>query len=177
MAVGVDQSRRNFFRGRRPSEKPALRLPWLKSEQSLYEHCTQCTDCISACETQIIKKGDGGFPQVDFNLGECTFCQKCVSACKEDVFSENTTQLPWQVETIVKSTCLAQNQIMCQSCQDSCDTQAISFQYLKSSVPQMRINQDDCTGCGACVAVCPQSAIEIKLLETTLAIGDKYELT
>lgn len=174
MAVGIDHSRRNFFRGRRPSEKVAVRLPWLKSEQALLQECTQCTDCLSACETQIIVKGEGGFPTVDFTKGECTFCQQCALVCKEPIFVEDLTQQPWQVEAVIKDSCLAKNQILCQSCQDSCEPYAISFQYLQSSVPQPRINQVDCNGCGACVSVCPQSAIEIKPIDTstTLAIGE-----
>lgn len=173
MAAEIDHTRRNFFRGKRPSQKKELRLPWMKSEQDLYEHCTQCSDCISACETNIIVKGDGGFPSVDFSKDECTFCQKCVQACNEPIFVNDLTQEPWQVQTLIKDSCLAKNQILCQSCQDSCEPQAITFQYLLSSVPQPKINQVDCNGCGACVSVCPQSAIEIKLLDTsTLALGD-----
>ena len=53
------------------------------------------------------------------------------------------------------------NQVVCQSCQDSCEPEAISFEYLQSKSPQPKIELDKCNGCGACVSICPQSAIEL----------------
>ena len=157
----VDRSRRNFFTAKKLAAKPAIRLPWVISENIFTDNCTQCSECISACPESIIAKGDGGFPEIRFEQGECTFCQKCVQSCSEPLFIEDLTQPAWHLAIEIKPNCLAINHIYCQSCQDSCEFEAIQFKYLSSSVPQPKISIADCNGCGACVSVCPQSAIEL----------------
>ena len=165
----VDQTRRNFFRIKKVVASDMIRLPWIINEQHFTDNCSQCGDCLSACEEQIIIKGDGGFPTIDFTKGECTFCQKCVESCKLPLFAENLTEQPWRLTNNegltanlaieIKDNCLAVNQVFCRSCQDSCEGEAISFQYTTSSIPQPVINKNDCNGCGACVSVCPQTSI------------------
>ena len=158
----VDISRRNFFRARNVNTTPAIRLPWTADEQLFTQGCTQCGNCISACEENIIIKGDGGFPEINFELGECSFCQACVNSCEELLFTE-TNHKPWQVDISIKNNCLTKKQIHCQVCQDACEPQAIHFQYQQASVPQPNISQPDCTGCGACVAICPENAISLTI--------------
>ncbi|MDX2367308.1 MAG: ferredoxin-type protein NapF [Colwellia sp.] len=159
----VDLARRNFFRGKKVSTPPAIRLPWFINEQIFIDNCTQCGDCVTSCEENIIVKGDGGFPEIDFSKGECTFCQKCIDVCNQPLFVDERedSQNAWQLDIKIKSNCLAMNQIVCQSCQDSCETEAISFKYLQSKTPQPQIELDKCNSCGACVSICPQTAIEL----------------
>jgi ferredoxin-type protein NapF len=159
----VDLTRRNFFRGKKISTPPAIRLPWVINEQHFIEGCVQCGDCITSCEEKIIIKGDGGFPAIDFSKGECIFCQKCIDVCNQPLFvNEREDPLTaWQLDIKIKSNCLAMNQVVCQSCQDSCESEAISFKYLQSKTPQPQIDLDKCNGCGACVSTCPQTAIEL----------------
>lgn len=164
----VSLTRRNFLRAKKLSAKPAIRLPWIIDEQHFIAGCTQCSDCLSACDENIIIKGDGGFPEINFSQGECTFCQKCLQACEQPLFVDPSSQAPWQLDIEIKNNCLANQQVYCQSCQDSCESQAISFQYLASSVPQPRIKLEQCNGCGACVSVCPQSAIELNPMESNI---------
>lgn len=158
----VDLSRRNFLRAKNTATPPAIRLPWTADEKLFTRGCTQCGDCIDACEEKIIIKGDGGFPEIDFSVGECTFCQKCVTSCDEALFNPLDTK-PWQLAIEIQSGCLANKQVHCQICQDSCEPEAITFKYLHGSVPQPEINLTDCNGCGACVAVCPESAIKLSM--------------
>jgi ferredoxin-type protein NapF len=161
----VDLARRNFFKAKKLTTAPAIRLPWVFNESIFIDGCTQCGDCLNACPENIIKKGDGGFPEVDFMQGECTFCQKCVESCEQNLFVnvlETPSDNAWHSDISIKGDCLAANDIFCQSCQDSCETEAISFKYINSSVPQPHITLSDCTSCGACVAVCPQTSIQLK---------------
>lgn len=166
----VDLRRRNFMRARKINTAPAVRLPWTADESLFTRGCTQCGDCITACEENVIIKGDGGFPEINFDIGECTFCQKCVNSCKETLFNSFDSK-PWQLNIEISSDCLTTKQTHCQICQDSCETEAIVFQYLHASVPQPNITLADCTGCGACVSVCPESAIKL----STSSLGEHHE--
>lgn len=75
--MGVDPSRRALLKGRLESIS-ALRPLWTRDEPEYLANCSQCGDCLQACETDIIVPDAAGFLQVDFRLGECTFCRACV---------------------------------------------------------------------------------------------------
>ncbi|MCL1145173.1 ferredoxin-type protein NapF [Shewanella marinintestina] len=158
----INQSRRRLFSR---NKNDAIRLPWVKSSVEFTDLCTRCDKCIEACETQIIIKGGGGFPQIDFSIDECTFCQKCVDVCKEPLF-EDLNNVPWQITANIQEKCMAYQGIWCQSCKDACDTSAISFTLSIGKAPLPNIDKDACTGCGACVAPCPSNAILLKNVET-----------
>ncbi len=166
----VDLTRRNFLRAKKVSTPSAVRLPWTADETLFTRGCTQCGKCLSACEENIIVKGDGGFPEISFDKGECTFCQQCVIACDEPLFNTFDSK-PWQLHIEISSDCLATKQVHCQICQDSCEPEAIVFKHLQGSVPQPNIVLSDCSSCGACVSVCPESAIKL----STSLLGAEHE--
>lgn len=151
----INQSRRRLFNRRKSN---AIRPPWSKTDIEFTDICTRCDKCIEICETKIIIKGDGGFPEVDFAIDECTFCQKCVEVCPEPLFT-TTDDSPWKITANINEACLALNEIWCQSCKDACDPRAISFIPAIGKAPQPQITLDTCTGCGACVAPCPNNSI------------------
>ncbi|MEW6992166.1 ferredoxin-type protein NapF [Colwelliaceae bacterium 6441] len=161
-------SRRRLFRGRLAQQPPSLRLPWIKSESIFVEHCSQCNDCVSTCESKIIKSDDLGFPTIDFSKDECTFCGKCQDVCQQPLFIDKAVVKaeniqPWPATLEISNKCLAKNSILCQSCQDVCDTNAISFSYQSSSIPEPSVNLTDCNQCGACISTCPQQAITLNI--------------
>ncbi|MDX7716156.1 ferredoxin-type protein NapF [Aeromonas caviae] len=162
MTDGVNLSRRGLFRGRLSAPKAGIQLPWSVSWDEFVAGCTRCGDCLAACPEQILIKGDGGFPTVDFHRGECTFCTECVSACQAPVFRP-TTQTPWEYVAHIEVGCLATAQVFCQRCQDSCEQQAIRFSPRLGRVPTPGIHAESCNGCGACVADCPVGSISIGL--------------
>ena len=44
--------------------------------------CTQCSNCLLACNTMLIQSPDGGVPQPIENAGDtCISCGHCVAAC------------------------------------------------------------------------------------------------
>ena len=157
MTQGINQSRRNLFSRRKTN---LIRPPWSKSEQAFTDNCTRCDKCITACDTQIIKRGEGGFPEIDFSNDECTFCKKCVEVCPEPVF-DSSTELPWTIIATIKDSCLTDKGVWCQSCKDACDPRAISFVMAVGQVPKPIIDTNACTGCGACVSPCPSDAIAL----------------
>ncbi|WP_105901018.1 ferredoxin-type protein NapF [Vibrio gangliei] len=154
----INLSRRQLFTRRKDADKP--NLPWVKNHL-FTDLCTQCGKCQQACPEKIIKPTDGGFPRVDFTAGECTFCYQCAEACPEPLFIPKE-EAPWQVKAHINDDCLAKRNVDCRSCGDSCEPQAITFKLAVGSVAQPQITQDACTGCGACVSVCPTKAIVVK---------------
>ncbi|MGS3185863.1 ferredoxin-type protein NapF [Aeromonas taiwanensis] len=162
MADGINLSRRGLLRGRLTTPKPGVQLPWSVSWDEFITDCTRCGDCLTACPEQILVKGDGGFPTVDFLRGECTFCAECVDACQAPVFRP-TTQTPWEYVAHIEAGCLASAQVFCQRCQDSCEQQAIRVSPQLGRVPTPSIQTESCNGCGACVADCPVGSIRIGL--------------
>ncbi|MCL1078198.1 ferredoxin-type protein NapF [Parashewanella spongiae] len=157
MAGHFDSSRRNFFRRKKDN---ALRPPWTSLEINFIDTCTRCNACIDTCETKVITRGDGGFPELNFSHAECTFCEKCADACPEAIFDKQQSS-PWSLIADIQNSCLAYHGIFCQSCKDACEAEAISFALLLKQAPIPTIDTDSCTGCGACVEPCPSNSIRI----------------
>lgn len=157
-------SRRGFLNAFRSDDVSSncLRPPWT-NEIRIAASCTRCDDCITGCPEGVLVKGDGGFPGFDPHAGngECTFCGVCVQACEENVFDQSWSK-PWSVIALVsEQICLAEKGVHCEACRDICDTRAIRMEYRIGGPPKPLIGEDNCTGCGACVGVCPVAAIAV----------------
>lgn len=137
-----------------------IRPPWANLANFL-EKCTACDNCIQVCETQIIVKGAGGYPEIDFSKGECTFCEKCVQACEADVFRA-VSEEAWSHKIEIQDSCLLKLGTECRSCGDSCEMRVIRFRPSLGGIAQMSLDLESCNGCGACLSVCPTSAIHIQ---------------
>jgi len=158
----LDIQRRQFLKGTWKGEAmPPLRPPWALAENLFQDACTQCGDCLPVCPTHILKQENtNGYPIADFNLGECTFCGDCVSACPTAAL-DKTQVTAWSYKAKVKETCLASQQVICTTCAEQCELEAIRFKPQIGKVAEPEIDVDVCTGCGACVATCPSQAIEV----------------
>ncbi|OOF57708.1 ferredoxin-type protein NapF [Rodentibacter myodis] len=137
-----------------------IRPPWSVANNEFIAQCTRCGDCVDICETQILVKGEGGFPEVRFDKGECTFCGKCVEICQQPIF-RSLTGLPWEHKIEIGASCLAQRHIECRACQDNCPQNAIRFRLQMGGVAQPIVDLESCNGCGACVKTCPVDVIKI----------------
>ncbi|MFQ3789498.1 ferredoxin-type protein NapF [Halomonas sp. A29] len=157
----VDPSRRALLKGRMRHES-VIRPPWSIPERAFTQLCTRCGECVSACETQVIVAGDGGFPEVDFKLGECTFCQTCVEVCPEPIFDVRSQASPWSHVATISQSCLGFQGVYCKSCGEVCEIVAIRFTFNSMHVPEPEVDTDACNGCGACVQLCPVQAVEMK---------------
>lgn len=158
----VDLSRRGFFRGR-PRPRAELRPPWALPEDSFIDRCTRCNDCLQACPQKILVTGDGGYPSVDFKLGECTFCGDCLSACKpKALLRQEAAQSAWPYKAAIGEDCLPRQGVECRVCGDFCDARAIRFTPRLGGSPLPEINLETCTGCGACLAACPVVTISVR---------------
>jgi ferredoxin-type protein NapF len=61
----------------------------------------------------------------------------------------------------ISEACLARAGVVCQSCGDACPEQAIRFTLRRGGPPLPSLDENRCTGCGACVPVCPVGAISL----------------
>jgi ferredoxin-type protein NapF len=152
-------ARRNLFSRNRKSVQT---LPWIKSHDDFIDACTRCNKCIEQCETNIIVKGSGGFPEIDFTIDECTFCYQCAQACPESLFAEQQ-QTPWLQKIVIDDQCLTLKKVTCRSCEDTCEPMAISFKAILGGPAQPMVEPDLCNGCGACIKPCPSNSIKMNI--------------
>lgn len=158
---GINHARRGFLRGKVRSEPPPLRPPGARPEQAFLSSCSRCGRCASACPTKIIVLVDG-YPQLDFALGQCTFCAQCIAACPDNALRLTEGSPPWDARAHIGEACLAQRGIECRVCGEHCELSAIRFPPRVGTVPAPAVNAEMCTGCGACCAPCPVSAITVR---------------
>lgn len=157
-------SRRAFFAIRRPAGA-VVRPPWALAESDFLDRCTRCGECVAACPTALLIKGDGGFPEADFTPGRasegCTFCGACLDVCRDGALVKQPDQPAWTLRAIFGEACLAARDVVCRTCGEACETRAISFPPQIGGVARPQLAADACTGCGACLADCPTQAIRL----------------
>ena len=174
-------SRMQLLRGDFKGEKKAFRPPWALPEQYFIDYCTRCDKCIDVCFDELIVKGRGGFPEMDFNKGGCDFCEDCLKICETSALKkipasdENSHKTeedsqsylpPWQLKASIDlNKCLSMNATICRSCGESCDDGAIKFDLKLGGIAEPLLDSDKCTGCGACFSVCPVKVISISSIE------------
>lgn len=133
------------------------RPPWSTSD--FLEGCTRCNACVDACPEQVLRVGDGGFPQLDFSRTGCSLCGECARACEAGVIDSSREAFPWRAS--IDEHCLALAGIHCRSCDDACEASAIRFQPRLGGPATPLLDTDRCNGCGACLAPCPGHAIHL----------------
>ncbi len=154
----MDPSRRRFFGSRLPSVAP-FRPPWSVPESRFVDACSRCDDCVRACPTGLLRRGDGGFPLTDFSAAACTFCGNCADSCKTGAIAPDTSGVPWQFTICIGENCLARQRVECRVCGEICEARAIRFPLVSGGVLRPEVDGAACTGCGACLAPCPVNAI------------------
>ncbi len=175
MAQRIQTTRRGLFKGLIKKGEPEsadfsrLRPPGALTGQVFISACDRCDKCLSACPEQVIVKGDGGFPELDFSQRGCSGCSKCIAACPTGALQVQASIWPLG-ELVLAGTCLPLKDVTCQSCKDACDYQAISFPITQKT-PVPNIENSQCTGCGECVSTCPVDAISIVPLNKFAAIA------
>ena len=160
----VSVSRRAFLRLTSQPKSDAIRPPW-SDNSSVLAHCTSCNDCVSACPEKIISLDADRRPILQFDNGHCTFCGACAEVCPTDAIdASRDLDWPWRAE--IQQTCLSLQAVMCRTCEDVCEARAIRFKLAVGGKSEPIVDNNQCTGCGACAHSCPAQAISIKRPET-----------
>jgi ferredoxin-type protein NapF len=83
-------TRMQLLRGDIKGNKKPFRPPWSIPENYFVDYCTRCDKCLDACFDELIIKGRGGYPQMDFSKGGCDFCEDCLSVCETHALKKFT---------------------------------------------------------------------------------------
>lgn len=156
-------SKRQLFARLRGGPKQ-LRPPWSKQENEFTELCAQCGDCEKACPQEIIVQGHAGYPIVDFSSAGCTFCGACADSCDYGCFlsPQYRTGAAWSYIATVSDLCVETKGVSCRMCEEACDSHALRFRPRAGGKHHLIIDPESCTGCGACISLCPVEAISIR---------------
>jgi len=161
----VAVSRRQFLRGDVRGSRARIRPPWALPEAAFTAQCTRCDDCVTACPDSLIARGSGGYPEIDFRRGACTFCRKCVDACRAAALQAEAAGsfTGWSHRAVISTGCLSAQGVVCRACGDHCQARAIRFRLATAGRSFAQLDLARCTGCGACVAVCPAGAMTMQV--------------
>jgi len=125
--------------------------------------CIGFGDCVRACPFNAIAMDERGLPVID--LEKCTGCGICVRECPRGQI-HLLQMLPEKAPVVVR--CNAHDKIKvrkgncamcciaCKKCERECPSDAIHIIDMLAVVDYAK-----CTGCGACVEVCPQRCIDL----------------
>ena len=72
--------------------------------------------------------------------------------------------------------CVEPKGVTCRRCGDECDAGAISFRLVGRGRAQVALDAGRCSGCGACVSVCPTQAIALISADRAALIAGLIEL-
>ena len=157
----IDKNKRAFFRRVSSPFKSFIYPPYYEKKEDFLK-CIDCKekDCQKACDEKIIFIEEEK-PVIKFGINGCTFCDKCASACSKGVLNIKHKKNKLNAQMIINTKkCLAWNKTVCFSCQDICQENAIIYNGLFN--PYIDIQK--CTSCGFCISVCPNDAIEVKII-------------
>ncbi len=168
-------NRTQFLRGNLSGQRDPIRPPWSLPESQFVEKCNRCADCVPACEYELIKIGRGGYPEIDFSQGGCDFCTDCVAVCIPGAISNRSVEdAPWELKATILDSCLSINAVICRSCGEACDQEAIKFKLEVGGIARPLLDLEKCNGCGECFTVCPDNSVQIAAAGTReqAALGD-----
>lgn len=151
-------------RKERPSRLVPISPPGSRSLSNFSARCTGCQLCVAACPHQTLRAQDTGAgmlqPTMSFEYGFCRVnCVSCSTVCPTGairpitVEEKSATQIGRVV--IKHELCIVgTDKVTCTACARICPPGAITLVGEgEHKIPA--VDNERCTGCGACEYVCP----------------------
>lgn len=153
-----------------------IRPPGALPEQQFLEKCIKCGNCIKACPYNALlpvyqaNEFDKNTPALRLGTAFCHFCPDfpCVAACPTGALAKKPTSRLHKIgrAEAIPRLCLRPQNISCEACKTICDRLSKAIAYDSENSPPA-ICSKACTGCGACLTVCPvapAAALRLKVL-------------
>ncbi len=157
------------------------RPPGALREEEFLSRCQRCMRCVDACQPAALRIGhlmDGianiGTPVLD--IDKCIQCMDCMRACPSGALAKvSKNELRMGVAVINEKACLTfRKKQRCKKCYDACNKagfKAVAIE--KKGYPFPSVNAEKCTGCGACVRLCPEK--NTKAISLDLSQAKRYD--
>ncbi len=144
--------------------------PGSAQRDEFLQTCQQSYKCVSVCPYEAIQVYRDnpederyGYPVINPTRQACYFCQDfpCIAACESSALQTERKDKPLGTAVVNQDICFAYRGVFCPACVVKCPLSGTAIALVENK-PQ--VNEENCTGCGICVQVCPteQPAIYIK---------------
>ncbi len=158
--------------GVREVSGPVLRMPGAQNEARFLAECNRCGECSRTCPAGCLRPMglDGGLqrmwtPRFQPRAAGCIFdqCdQACARVCPAGAIErQKPRDVRIGVAQVNRRRCLGWRGEVCLVCQERCRFNAVENNGLRPVV-----NEDRCTGCGACEQTCPTEPASIQVFRT-----------
>ncbi|RXJ04036.1 4Fe-4S dicluster domain-containing protein [Anaerobacillus alkaliphilus] len=154
-------------------ERNFIRPPGAGGNELLFlATCNRCGACADVCPTKTIGLFSvdygaklAGTPFINPNESPCTFCNQCISHCPTGALEKIGPKEKLGVAEIFEFNCLAHKGTMCDYCIRACPFGRNALSLVDG---KPKVTEENCNGCGLCVAACIQTykGIYVKALET-----------
>lgn len=148
-----------------------IRPPGASEESKFQTLCTRCGACIRACKYLALQKTlshnvfNIDTPSLNVGSSYCRFCEDapCINACETGALSFENYKKSIGLAVIYGSKCIRKDGVDCKNCMSKCDSveNAIKITDSEKCSTIPIVNNEACSGCGACATVCPADAITI----------------
>lgn len=159
MASSNTESQNKFF--------PVL-PPGSPNSETFSNRCISCHLCVAICPTGVLvpafwDTATKGWmqPHMDFSRGFCEdSCSACLGICPTNAIQplslKEKQNIQIGIAVLIKNLCLpVADRKACGECATVCPTSAIKLNPYLGNLTLPEIIENQCTGCGACVYICP----------------------
>ncbi len=150
---------------RAPKREVPLTPPGSESVKDFYRHCTACQLCVAECPNNVLRPSASldrlMQPEMSFERGycrpECTRCSEvCPTGAIRKISREEKTRYHIGLAVVNRNLCVCENGTSCGNCAVHCPAGAIEMVSNGDDMPPRPVvNENLCTGCGACENLCP----------------------